>query len=55
MGVQALAILATIVYSFGISFVALKILDKTLGLRLSEESEEIGLDLAAHGEEGYAW
>jgi Amt family ammonium transporter len=55
MGVQALAIVATIVYSFGISFVVLKVLDKTLGLRLPEESEEIGLDLAAHGEEGYAW
>ena len=55
MGVQMLAIVATIVYSFGISFVVLKVLDKTMGLRLSEESEEIGLDLAAHGEEGYAW
>ena len=55
LGVQALAIAATIVYSFGISFIVLKVLDKTMGLRLSEESEEIGLDLAAHGEEGYAW
>ena len=55
LGVQALAIVATIVYSFGISFIVLKVLDKTMGLRLSEESEEIGLDLAAHGEEGYAW
>ncbi len=55
VAVQALAVVVTIIYSFGLSFVILKGLDKTVGLRVAEESEEVGLDLAEHGEEGYAW
>jgi Amt family ammonium transporter len=33
--------------------VLLKVLDATLGLRVSEEQEREGLDLAQHGEHGY--
>jgi hypothetical protein len=33
----------------------LKLVDATLGLRVSEEHEEQGLDVSQHGEEGYAW
>ena len=36
------------------TFVILKILDATLGLRVSEENESEGLDLAQHGERGYS-
>ncbi|MCH2179932.1 MAG: ammonium transporter [Mariniblastus sp.] len=42
-----------IVLSVVASFVLLKVIDLTVGLRVEEEVEEKGLDLAAHGEEGY--
>ena len=35
------------------SFVILKVLDKVIGLRVSEEDEEEGLDLVLHDEQGY--
>jgi Amt family ammonium transporter len=50
---QAVAALVTIVYSAVVTFVVLKVLDLTMGLRVSQEAEIQGLDLAAHGEEGY--
>jgi len=37
------------------TFVILKIVDVTIGLRVSEEEEVQGLDLSQHGEEGYYW
>ncbi|MGY3609133.1 MULTISPECIES: ammonium transporter [unclassified Bradyrhizobium] len=40
----------TLVWSGAISFVLLKLIDLTIGLRVSKENEEIGLDLALHGE-----
>jgi Amt family ammonium transporter len=43
----ALAIVGTLVI--------LKIVDVTIGLRVSEEQEVQGLDLSQHGEEGYSW
>lgn len=53
LGVQALAVLVTWAYSFGMTFILLKILDWTIGLRLSEEDEDSGLDLSQHSETGY--
>ena len=44
---------ATIVYCGVISFILLKVLDALIGLRVSDEREEIGLDLALHDEQGY--
>ena len=52
-GIQALAVVATWVYAFGVTFVLLKILDWTMGLRVSDEEEENGLDLSQHSETGY--
>jgi Amt family ammonium transporter len=52
-GVQVLAVLVTWVYAFVVTFVLLKILDWTMGLRVSEEEEELGLDLSQHSETGY--
>ncbi len=40
----------TLVWSGAISFVLLKLIDLTIGLRVSKEDEEVGLDLALHGE-----
>jgi Amt family ammonium transporter len=33
----------------------LKVVDLTIGLRVSEDEEVQGLDLTQHGEEGYSW
>ena len=52
-GVQALAVGVTWAYSFVVTFILLKILDWTMGLRVSEEDEDSGLDLSQHNEVGY--
>jgi Amt family ammonium transporter len=44
---------ATIVYCGLVSFVLLKVIDAMIGLRVSDEQEEIGLDLVLHEEPGY--
>lgn len=49
---QILATVVTVVYSFGLTFLLLKLLSP-LGLRVRPEEEEQGLDTAVHGEEGY--
>jgi Amt family ammonium transporter len=53
LGVQALAVGTAWVYSFLVTFILLKILDWTMGLRVSEEEEDSGLDLSQHNEMGY--
>jgi Amt family ammonium transporter len=50
---QGVAVAATIIYSGGMSFVILKILDMVMGLRVDEDQEVEGLDLALHDERGY--
>jgi Amt family ammonium transporter len=50
---QAGAVLVTWVYAAIVTFVLLKILDVTMGLRVSQQQEIQGLDLSQHGEEGY--
>ncbi len=51
--IQAKAILITVVWSGVVSFVAYKIVDLTIGLRVSEEDEREGLDITSHGETAY--
>ncbi|MBC9252807.1 ammonia channel protein [Pseudomonas alcaligenes] len=43
----------TVVYTAVVTFVILKVLDLVMGLRVSEEVETVGLDLAEHNERGY--
>jgi len=50
---QLIGVGAAWVYSFIVTFAILKILDWTLGLRVSEKEEYDGLDLSQHGESGY--
>ena len=50
---QAKGIIFTLVYSGVLSFAILKVIDVTLGLRVSEDSEGKGLDLSEHEETGY--
>jgi Amt family ammonium transporter len=55
LGIQALTVLVTWIYSFVVTLILLKILDSTMGLRVSEEHELNGLDLSQHGESGYSF
>ncbi len=41
---------ATVIYGFVTSFVILKLIDWTIGLRVTEDQERIGLDISQHGE-----
>ena len=51
--VQLKAVLITIVWSGVVSFIAYKVVDLTIGLRVSEEDEREGLDITSHGETAY--
>jgi Amt family ammonium transporter len=53
VGVQALGVAATFAYAFVVTLVLARLIDATMGLRVSEEDERVGLDLAAHGETAY--
>jgi len=51
--VQLLGAAFTVLYSGLLSFILLKIVDVTIGLRVSDEQETEGLDIALHDERGY--
>lgn len=53
IGLQALGVISTAAFSFGGTIVIIKLLDKTIGLRVKEEQEEVGLDLSEHAEKAY--
>jgi Amt family ammonium transporter len=48
--IQLKGVAVTLVYGFAASFVILKVIDKTMGLRVAEEQEREGLDISLHGE-----
>jgi Amt family ammonium transporter len=50
---QLIAVAVTWVFAFGATYIILKVLDATMGLRVSDEDEVLGLDLTQHGESGY--
>jgi Amt family ammonium transporter len=52
--VQAKAVLTTVVWSAVVSVIAFKLVDMTIGLRVSEEDEREGLDITSHGETAYS-
>ncbi len=51
--IQIKSVLFTIVWSAVVSFIAFKIVDVTIGLRVPEEEEREGLDISSHGESAY--
>jgi Amt family ammonium transporter len=51
--VQAISVLTTVVWSGVVSFVIFKLVDLTIGMRVPEEDERIGLDVTSHGERAY--
>lgn len=53
LGLQALGVVSTAAFSFGGTIIIIKLLDKTIGLRVREEQEEVGLDLSEHAEKAY--
>jgi Amt family ammonium transporter len=52
--IQVIAIVVTMVFSFVVSYVLFKILDATMGLRVTAEDEVAGLDITEHQETGYS-
>jgi Amt family ammonium transporter len=53
LGIQIMAIVATWLFAAVVTFLLLKGLDATMGLRVSLEEEQMGLDLSQHNEAGY--
>jgi len=54
IGIQILAIVVTIVFSFGMTYLLAKALNGSIGLRVSSMEEEVGLDVSSHGERSYS-
>ena len=52
--VQALAVIVAIAFAFGVTFVITKLLSRFMDLRVTENEEEVGLDISEHGERAYA-
>jgi Amt family ammonium transporter len=50
---QVVASVAVFAFAFVGSYVIAKVIDLTIGLRVDEETEEIGLDQALHAETAY--
>lgn len=53
VGLQAIGILVTVVWSFALTAIILLALKYTIGLRVKDVEEEIGTDLSQHGEQAY--
>ncbi len=51
--VQLLAVLVTLVYTFTVTFIIYKLVDLTIGVRVGEKEELMGLDLTQHHERAY--
>ena len=55
LGVQALCAAITMAWSVTITFVLLKLIDRSIGLRADEHEERNGLDLSLHNEACYSY
>jgi len=51
--IQFKGVAVTVIYTAVVTFVILKVIDAVMGLRVTEEEESVGLDLAQHNERGY--
>jgi Amt family ammonium transporter len=54
IGIQILAVVVTIVFSFGMTYVLARLLNASIGLRVTPMEEEVGLDISSHGETSYS-
>ncbi|HYF11554.1 MAG TPA: hypothetical protein VEC09_04565, partial [Actinomycetota bacterium] len=55
LGRQAAAVGITLVFSFLATLAIVAVVDRVIGLRVTEEDEEAGLDISQHAETAYAW
>ena len=53
LGAQAVGVVAAFIFVFATSFAVFKIIDLTIGMRVSKEEEETGLDVIEHSASGY--
>ncbi len=53
LAIQITAVLVTILFSFGMTYILAKVLHVSIGLRVSPMEEEVGLDISSHGERSY--
>ncbi len=53
LGKQTIAVVAVLAYSFILSWIIGKVIDKTIGFRISEEDEQTGIDTTSHAESAY--
>ena len=53
LGVQAIGVAATFIYTAIITYILLKVLDALMGLRVTSDEETEGLDIVLHDERGY--
>lgn len=53
VGIQLIGILATVAYAAIVTLILLKVIDVVMGIRVSEEEEQAGLDVGEHGEDAY--
>jgi Amt family ammonium transporter len=54
LAIQFLAVIVTMVFTFGATYIIAKVLDMSIGLRVTTMEEEVGLDISAHGERAYS-
>jgi Amt family ammonium transporter len=54
LGLEALAAVVTVAFSFSVTWLLAQAVDKTIGLRVSPEDESTGLDLTQHAESAYS-
>ncbi len=53
VGIQLLGIGTCFIWAFGTAFILFKVIDLTIGLRVTEEEELMGVDIAEHGAHAY--
>jgi Amt family ammonium transporter len=53
LGIQAFGIAVAAAFAFVVSLAIFKIIDKTIGLKVSDEEEEAGLDITQHAEKAF--
>ncbi|MHB8827950.1 MAG: ammonium transporter [Syntrophales bacterium] len=54
LGIQLVGIIATASFSFGVTYALAKLLNASIGLRVTAAEEEVGLDISSHGERSYS-
>jgi Amt family ammonium transporter len=53
VGIQAISIIAVAAFAFAVTWILGKLVDITVGLRVGQSEETVGLDLSQHGERAY--